>query len=192
MVGVLLALLAGCSAAVDGAASPMPPTDTASAPTTTADPLADYPADTRAFIEGFTAAGFTLPGGNAAIARYGELVCADIASGARPAQTQALLVTSNVTAEEAAKVYALAHDTLCPSTPLPDPNTFGEGTYEVGVDIQPGKYRSPGGDGCYWERLAKDQNDIIDNDLTSGPSVFTVAPSDGFVRLSRCMWTKVP
>lgn len=91
---------------------------------------------------------------------------------------------------------AAALDELCPTAsfattpPIPaGPRTsFDEGTYEVGVDIQPGRYRSPGGDNCYWARLDADQ-EILDNDLSSGPSVFTVQESDAFIELNRCTWT---
>lgn len=80
-----------------------------------------------------------------------------------------------------------------PSTAVvaPDPGprtTFGTGVHEVGVDIQPGRYRSTGGSDCYWARL-DDQGEIIDNYLGSGPSVFDVAESDEFVELNRCSWT---
>lgn len=71
------------------------------------------------------------------------------------------------------------------------PTAFSDGVYEVGVDIQPGKYKSRGGSGCYWARLADDQEDIIDNSLTDGPSTVTVKPSDGYLELGRCTWTKV-
>ena len=32
--------------------------------------------------------------------------------------------------------------------------TFGDGTHVVGLDIQPGIYRAPGGDTCIWQRLS--------------------------------------
>ena len=33
--------------------------------------------------------------------------------------------------------------------------SFGPGTFAVGVQVAPGRWRSDGGDLCYWERLAE-------------------------------------
>jgi len=66
-------------------------------------------------------------------------------------------------------------------------NTFaGNGLYVVGVDIEPGRYRSDGGANCYWSRLNASGDDIIDNHIGSGPTVVTVQPSDGILEVSRC------
>ncbi len=51
---------------------------------------------------------------------------------------------------------------------------FGEGTYIVGTDIEPGTYRELGGEFCYWSRLSGfgggiDQ--IIANANVSGPTI---------------------
>lgn len=74
------------------------------------------------------------------------------------------------------------------TTPAGPRTVFTTGTYEVGVDIRPGRYRSPGGTGCYWARLDEDQ-EITDNNLSDGPTVFDVRESDEFVELNRCTWT---
>lgn len=184
----VLGVLTACTNAPASAPSrPVAATTTAAAPTT--DPLAGFLPTERAFIGAYKAAGFSNSGGNSGIVQLGQAICGDIVAGSRPAQTQASLVTpSGLTAGEAETLYILAHDVMCPSVPLPDPNSFGEGTYEVGVDIQPGRYRSPGGDNCYWARL-DDSQDILDNNISSGPNVFDVRESDGFIELSRCTWT---
>ena len=66
-------------------------------------------------------------------------------------------------------------------------NTFGgEGTFRVGVDVQPGTYTSEGGSNCYWARLNSTGDDIIDNNLSSGPQVLTVQASDGLIETSNC------
>jgi hypothetical protein len=66
-------------------------------------------------------------------------------------------------------------------------NTFGgDGTFRVGADIQPGTYTSAGGSNCYWARLNAAGDDIIDNNISSGPAVVTVQASDGLVKTSRC------
>ncbi|PWL20713.1 MAG: hypothetical protein DCO81_03665 [Candidatus Aquiluna sp. XM-24bin5] len=65
--------------------------------------------------------------------------------------------------------------------PLLDPiaEGFTEGTYLVGVDIQPGTYRvnAEGDSMAYGSRLACDR-DILDNDLNSGSVILTVKSSD--------------
>ncbi|WP_116048645.1 hypothetical protein [Amycolatopsis palatopharyngis] len=66
---------------------------------------------------------------------------------------------------------------------------FSDGVYEVGTDIEAGKYKTQGAsDGipCYWARLNADSQDIIDNSLSAGPMVLTA--HDGEVQ--GCDWTK--
>lgn len=42
--------------------------------------------------------------------------------------------------------------------------TFGDGTWQVGTDIEPGLYRAPGGGSCYWAELnSADNFDIVTN-----------------------------
>lgn len=46
-------------------------------------------------------------------------------------------------------------------------SSFGDGTFQSGVDYLPGTYTAPGGSGCYWEKLNGPSgggiNNIIDN-----------------------------
>lgn len=74
-------------------------------------------------------------------------------------------------------------------------NTVREGTWTVGVDIEPGTYRTTSEvlSSCYWGiyRTGSNGADIIDNDIVSGgrPSV-TLSPGQDF-KTSRCgTWTK--
>lgn len=181
--------LAGCSnEPAEDTAAPTTTRTTTAAPTTTADPLAGYSSRERAFLVAFTTAFDVTGGAEAETMQIGNYVCGDIRAGVRPAETQAALSNNVSSPEDAANVYTLASQNLCPEVPLPDPNSFSSGTYEVGLDIQPGRYRSPGGDGCYWARL-DDGQEIIDNNLSDGPTVFDVAESDAFVELNRCTWT---
>lgn len=62
----------------------------------------------------------------------------------------------------------------------------GDGTFRVGVDIQPGQYHSDGGTDCYWARLNAGGDHIIANDISTGPSILTVQPSDGLIKTSHC------
>jgi len=70
------------------------------------------------------------------------------------------------------------------------PSSFGNGVQLVGLDIQPGTYRSvnPGG-GCYWERLSGvggTMDEILANDNPRGPAIVTISPGDFAFSSSRC------
>jgi len=69
-----------------------------------------------------------------------------------------------------------------------------DGTYEVGVDIKPGKYKSAGGDGCYWARMSNldgDLDSIIANNLSDGPQTMTIKKSDKAFMTQGCgEWRK--
>ncbi|WP_409957340.1 Ig-like domain-containing protein [Gemmatimonas sp.] len=73
---------------------------------------------------------------------------------------------------------------------------FSDGMYLVGVDIEPGTWRTPGSNAlCYWARLRNinGSNDIIANNLNEGPAIMTVLPTDVAVDVSDCgTWTRVP
>ena len=75
------------------------------------------------------------------------------------------------------------------------PTLPGDGTYEVGVDIQPGTYVSdkPSSGNCYWARL-KDTDSfegIIANNNSAGRSVVTIKKSDKFFQSTGCSdWAK--
>ncbi|MEV7605126.1 hypothetical protein AB0N65_06775 [Paenarthrobacter sp. NPDC089322] len=74
-------------------------------------------------------------------------------------------------------------------------NTVREGTWTVGVDIEPGTYRADAevSSRCYWGiyRSGSNGSDIIDNDIVSGgrPSVTLSAGQD--FTTTRCgTWSK--
>jgi hypothetical protein len=68
------------------------------------------------------------------------------------------------------------------------------GTYLVGAEIVPGTYKSPGGDGCYWER-DKDLEDRIDSILANGglgggQQIVEILPTDKAFQTKDCgTWT---
>ena len=78
-------------------------------------------------------------------------------------------------------------------TATPDPiqsATLGPGTYEVGVDLEPGIYAGIAGPGllssCYWERLkgvSGNFEDIVANDIPVGQFYVKVLPSDAFLKV---------
>lgn len=82
------------------------------------------------------------------------------------------------------------------SPPVPQVLGYDEGVYEVGTDIKPGKYKSPGPSsdgpfsGCYYARLKTGDGsfgDIIANNSTKGQSVVTIKPGDGAFETSGCL-----
>jgi hypothetical protein len=72
--------------------------------------------------------------------------------------------------------------------------TFGDGTWQVGKDIQPGTYRTrKASDTCIWKRLSGfggTYTDTIAGDLTNAPVVVTIAATDKGFQSERCgTWT---
>ena len=71
---------------------------------------------------------------------------------------------------------------------------FGDGTWLVGDDIQPGRYRVVAEGSCYWARLSGvtgDLDDIITNEIGSGPTYVQILPTDVAFKSTGCgMWTK--
>ena len=70
----------------------------------------------------------------------------------------------------------------------------GDGTYLVGTDILPGRWKTAGTDFCYWARLKNDTGDlgsIIANHAGVGPSTVTVKATDGAFSTTGCgTWTR--
>ena len=72
---------------------------------------------------------------------------------------------------------------------------FGDGTFVVGQDIQPGTYRTQvASPGCYYARLSGfggTIGDIIANANTDAPAIVTISASDkGFESVGCGTWTK--
>ena len=82
-----------------------------------------------------------------------------------------------------------------PSGAQPGTTIPGDGTYLVGVDIQPGTYvsNSPGYCSWYWLSSLSGGNNIIDsNNTASGKEYVTIAPTDvAFKTLSCSTWMPV-
>jgi hypothetical protein len=80
------------------------------------------------------------------------------------------------------------------SAAAPATDQFTSGTYQVGSDIRPGRYKTPGGSFCGWSRDSSDDgqlSSIIANDIVQGPGSVTIKSSDKFVEFSGdCTWTK--
>jgi hypothetical protein len=69
------------------------------------------------------------------------------------------------------------------------PAGIEDGTWEIGSDIVAGKYKSTGGDTCYWARL-KSLNggvgSILANGIAPGPQTVVIAPGDAAFTTARC------
>ncbi|HLX58377.1 MAG TPA: hypothetical protein VKR83_15270 [Ktedonobacteraceae bacterium] len=79
--------------------------------------------------------------------------------------------------------------------PAPSFAQFGDGTFVVGKDIQPGTYRTrTGSPGCYFARLSGfggTVDEIIANANTDNPAIVTIAASDKGFQSTNCgTWTK--
>lgn len=75
-----------------------------------------------------------------------------------------------------------------------NPN-FGDGTHQVGTDIQPGTYRTKEGSrGCYYARLngfSGELDDILANGNANGPAIITIEQTDAGFQSRRCgTWTQ--
>ena len=109
----------------------------------------------------------------------------DSAGSAVAGPTVTTTVAGESTSEPAVTVTATPTVKVTETAPAPEAQTAmsGDGTYEVGVDVQPGTYVSAptSGINCYWEL-----GSIIDNDNTTGQAVVTIKKSDKFFTSSGC------
>lgn len=73
-------------------------------------------------------------------------------------------------------------------------DSFGDGTYIVGTDIQPGTYRTGGGTMCYFERMSGfggTFEEIIANDTPAGGASVQIEAGDtGFSSTGCGTWTR--
>ena len=83
--------------------------------------------------------------------------------------------------------------TAPPAEPASPFDTFGDGTWVVKDEINPGTYRAPFASDCYWARLKNfdgDLDSISANGTPSGPEVVTIKKSDrGFETAGCGTWT---
>ncbi len=73
-------------------------------------------------------------------------------------------------------------ETVTASPPAGPRSEFTDGLFEVGIDVQPGTYRTEGPDGsnsggCYWSRSSA-RGDVIDNGVVNEPGSVTVRPGE--------------
>ncbi|GAA1026624.1 hypothetical protein GCM10009557_04990 [Virgisporangium ochraceum] len=108
-------------------------------------------------------------------------------------------VTETVTASAAAPapVTSTVTVTAAPpagaAPPAAGGATIEEGTYSVGVDIQPGTYRAIGaGSDCYWSITKSGSNgsDIIENHIGGGNLTVTLKAGQDFTSQRCGTWSK--
>jgi hypothetical protein len=206
LLGVLVALV-GCGTPVVGQASP--------AIASTSTPPTASTAEDRFYVDVMDT-----PGLNSTVARddlvtVGKQVCEIIGmEGVTYDSLVAQLGTSKWGPEVMKVVVDAAHLNMCPGKPYASSaavatvapaapagpaTTVGDGTYEVGVDLEPGRYKTAGPSQssiipmCYWARHKDDSGEfrsIIANQNLQGPGSVTVKAGE-FVEFSGgCTWTK--
>lgn len=121
------------------------------------------------------------------------------AASAPPASQPAASAPSVVTSTPPSAVPPVSSAPAVAPQPVGPDTTMGDGTYEVGVDIAAGRYKTSGPSRsavfpyCYWERSKDDSGEfgsIISNDNIGGPGSVTVKKGE-FVKLSGgCTWSK--
>ncbi|MGY1631847.1 hypothetical protein ACI784_09100 [Geodermatophilus sp. SYSU D01186] len=81
------------------------------------------------------------------------------------------------------------------AAPTPEPAGFGDGTYLVGSDVQPGLYRSAGGSFCMWKRLSAvsgDSDAVLAWEWSDGQAYAEVLATDVAFSTDGCgRWTAV-
>ena len=108
--------------------------------------------------------------------------------------------STQTTGSTATVTVTQAWDAASGSKTVIDPYGFYDtvidknGTYIIGADIFPGRYRTAGNPECYWARLSSgDARDIIDSHKNSGPQVIEIRESDTAFLTQNCgMWQMVP
>ena len=119
----------------------------------------------------------------------------DTATTAKPNAT--------VTVTETPKAESAPSATKAPetkkATELNSKSTMDEGTYEIGVDAKPGRYKTQvpeSSPGCYWARMKDDSgglSSIIANDNVSPGALVSITVKQGeFFKSDGCgTWTMV-
>lgn len=112
-------------------------------------------------------------------------------AGSPAASRETVTVISTVVQSQPGETATVTYTP--PPPPGPRSTIEGDGTYQVGLDILPGVWRSSGPTGaghCYWARLSDLRGAILLNELTEGPTVVEILPTDAAFKTERCQtWT---
>lgn len=189
---IAVVTVAGCGTGEVGG-SGAPTSTLAPAPTTRAVPTvvattSPYSPSEQAFLRAYVS---TNP---AASLTGAHAICTSVQIGIdRPTILNMMIDGPNkLDPASANKVFDAAITHLCPQAQVktepagPSTTIAVDGTYEVGVDIAAGKWKTTGGaqSNCYWAR--HDQGgDIIDNDTPGASATVTVKAGELF-KVARC------
>lgn len=98
--------------------------------------------------------------------------------------------TDNTTTQDTQQTDKSADNSTETKSESTGPKTsFSDGIYQVGVDIQPGVYKTEGvGDSCYYARLSSlaGPDNIIDSNIVNGPATVEILTTDKGFRSSSC------
>ncbi len=121
-------------------------------------------------------------------------------AGAKAAAARTVTVTAPAPPADTVTAPAPAPVTVIEEPPPPPgpAATIGNGVYEVGVDVAPGRYKTDGPSGpmgmCYWARNRNDSGEfeaLITNGIVEGPGSLTINAGE-FVEISgECTWNLV-
>jgi hypothetical protein len=125
-------------------------------------------------------------------------IIGNIGDTAPTAEPSATATASKPAEAKAAPSASKAPEAKKTTEPVAD-STMGEGTYQIGVDAKPGRYKTQvpqDSANCYWQRTTDDSGDmdsIIANDnLNPGARASITVNSGEFFKSSGCgTWTKV-
>jgi hypothetical protein len=208
---VALLLIIGVSNSGNRGALSPPPTGTG-VTTATAAPMASASftaAEDRFWAEMVRTTEIERRHPQAFVVTIGHDVCNAMDEWSRPALNVSMQMQSNWSASETIAFLDTAPTYLCPgksfaddavvtsTTPPPPPAPAStitvDSVYEVGVDIQAGKWKSSGnGSGmCYWARLKPDSRDIIDNNISGSADTVVVHDGELFEVQGCGTWSRV-
>ena len=183
---------AAAAQATPATPSPTPaPNATMSAPRPTPSPTATAASATPNAASPTPAAATPSPTATAASATPNAASPTPAAATPSPTATAAS-ATPNAASPTPAAATPSPSPTPAAPTPTPTPSTsgrFGDGTYIVGVDIAPGRYRANNlSSFCSWSRLSGfGGSDLIDIDIPSGASaIVDIAPTDAGFKTGGC------
>lgn len=122
--------------------------------------------------------------------------CAALRSGSTRATVEAAVVEAGTPDPRAAgDLVGAAIANLCPEEEgRPLERVMRDGAYRAGIDVEPGRYVAPGGDGCTWTRSSAPGQSlaaVIDSGSGPGPSMSVTLEGDQYFFSSRCgEWTR--
>lgn len=119
-----------------------------------------------------------------AVAAIFGTVSTEDTDGTRPVAGQTTLTVLQVETSTVTATVTVAAPPAGPAVQLVN------GLHQVGVNVVPGTFRTPGpdgsnGGGCYWTRSSTTTGDLVDNGVLSGQGTITIG-EDELVEIAGC------